>query len=397
MTPFKSAKDAWPIPDHHALRQSRRLSQHIRGLIDTAGGNIGFARYMAACLYEPGLGYYSAGSCKIGRAGDFITAPEISPLFARCLANQCIDILGQFEGGLILELGAGTARMAADILLELERRDSLPEAYWILEPSADLKQRQQTLLHDRAPHLLKRVAWLDSLPRQTFNGLIIANEVLDALPVCRFGKRGAAWYEMRVSHNGRDFIWRQRPAAPPLKKALQQLEQRLKIPLPAGYVSELHPGLGDWLNAIHAPLAAGVILFIDYGHSANEYYQPQQAAGRLLCHYRHRAHGDPFYYPGLQDISAPVDFTAVAEAACRAGLSVGGYTTQMYFLLANGLQDFNADINGMDGRAQAARLQQLKMLTLPDEMGERFKVIALNKHYNRPLCGFSLMDQRARL
>lgn len=397
MTLFRSDRSAWPIPDHHALCQSQRLSQHIRGLIDTAGGDIGFAEYMAACLYEPGLGYYSAGSCKIGRAGDFITAPEVSPLFARCLANQCIDILGQLDKGLILELGAGTGRMAADILLELERRDSLPDAYWILEPGADLKQRQQTLLHDRAPHLLKRVAWLDSLPRQTFNGLIIANEVLDALPVCRISKGGAGWHEMRVSHNGRDFIWQQRPATPPLKKALQQLEQRLKIPLPAGYVSELNPGLGDWLNAIHAPLAAGVILFIDYGHAAHEYYQPQQAAGRLLCHYRQHAHGDPFYYPGLQDISAPVDFTAVAEAACRAGLSVGGYTTQMYFLLANGLQDFNADINGMDGKAQTARLQQLKMLTLPDEMGERFKVIALNKNHNRPLRGFSLMDQRARL
>lgn len=397
MTPFKSARDAWPIPDHHALCQSRRLSQYIRGLIDAAGGDIGFAEYMAACLYEPGLGYYSAGSCKIGRAGDFITAPEISPLFARCLANQCIDILGQLEGGLILELGAGTARMAADILLELERRDSLPEAYRILEPSADLKQRQQTLLHDRAPHLLERVAWLDRPPRQTFNGVILANEVLDALPVCRFGKDGAGWHEMRVGHNGRDFSWRQRPAAPPLKKALQRLERRLKIPLPAGYVSELNPGLGDWLNAIHAPLAAGVILFIDYGHAAHEYYQPQQAAGRLICHYRQRAHGDPFYYPGLQDISAPVDFTALAEAACRAGLSVGGYTTQMYFLLANGLGNFNADINGMEGKAQAARAQQLKMLTLPDEMGERFKVIALNKNHNPPLCGFSLMDQRARL
>ena len=397
MTLFKSDRSAWPIPDHPALGQSRRLSQHIRGLIDTAGGDIGFARYMTACLYEPGLGYYSAGSCKIGRAGDFITAPEISPLFARCLANQCIDILGQLEGGLILELGAGTGRMAADILLELERRDSLPEAYRILEPSADLKQRQQTLLHDRAPHLLARVVWLDRLPRQTFNGIILANEVLDALPVCRFAKAGAAWHEMRVSHNGRDFIWQQRPAAAPLKKALQRLERRLKTPWPAGYVSEFRPGLGDWLNAIHAPLAAGVILFIDYGHSANEYYQPQHATGRLLCHYRHRAHGDPFYYPGLQDISAPVDFTAVAEAACRAGLSVGGYTTQMYFLLANGLQDFNADINGMDGKAQTARLQQLKMLTLPDEMGERFKVIALNKSHNPPLRGFSLMDQRARL
>ena len=397
MTLFKSDRSTWPIPDHHALDQSRRLSRHIRGLIDAAGGDIGFAEYMAACLYAPGLGYYSAGACKIGGAGDFITAPEVSPLFARCLANQCIDILGQLEDGLILELGAGTGRMAADLLLELERRDSLPEAYRILEPSADLKQRQQALLHARAPHLLGRVAWLARPPRQPFNGIILANEVLDALPLCRFGKAGAGWHEMRVGHDGRDFSWRPRPATAPLKKALQQLERRLKTPLPAGYVSEFRPDFSDWLHAIQAPLAAGVLLFIDYGHAAHEYYQPQQAGGRLICHYRQRAHGDPFYYPGLQDISAPVDFTAVAEAACRAGLSVGGYTTQMYFLLANGLEDCSAAINDMDSKTRSACLQQLKMLTLPDEMGERFKVIALHKNHNPPLCGFSIMDQRARL
>ena len=397
MTQFKADKSAWPIPDQDALRHSQRLSQHIRDLIDDSGGSIGFEQYMAACLYEPGLGYYSAGSCKIGKGGDFITAPEVSPLFSRCLARQCVEILGQLDKGFILELGAGTARMAADILLELERQDALPEAYRILEPSADLKQRQQALLHDRAPHLLERVVWLDSLPRQTFNGIIIANEVLDAMPVCRFGKDGADYYELRVSHAGRAFLWRQRPATAALTEALRQLEQRLKTPLPAGYVSEFNPGLDDWLNAVQAPLAQGVILLIDYGHSGHEYYQPQYTAGRLLCHYRHHAHGDPFYYPGLQDISAPVDFTAVAEAAYRFDLSVSGYTTQMYFLLANGLQDFVADINKMDIKAQTARAQQLRMLTLPDEMGERFKVIALSKHYNRPLCGFSLMDQRARL
>ena len=386
-----------PVPEQAALTQSNTLSQHIKELIKQADGSISFEQYMSACLYEPGLGYYSAGSHKIGKEGDFITAPEISSLFSRCLANQCAEILEQLGQGIMLELGAGTGRMAQDILLELERRDIFPEAYWILELSADLKQRQQKLLRENIPHLFERIHWLDALPDATFNGVILGNEVLDAMPVCRFVKQGSSFNEMQVGLDGDAFIWKQSLADAMLSQELHELDSSLRDPMPDNYISEFNRGLKPWLDALQNKLEKGIILFIDYGYPANDYYHPDQHDGHLLCHYRHHAHADPFFYPGLQDITASINYTAVAETADTLGLAVSGYTTQTYFLLANGLEDFVSNINNMDIQSQTELAQQMRMLTMPEEMGERFKAIALSKAYDMPLAGFSIMDQRVRL
>jgi SAM-dependent MidA family methyltransferase len=398
MSPQPTAPDplAMPEPDEAACIHSRALMGLICAEIDAGGGSIGFDRYMTLALYAPGRGYYSAGSAKIGAGGDFVTAPEVSPLFARCLARQCAAILAQLDGGGILELGAGTGIMAADLLAELDRLGVVPDHYHILEPSADLRRRQQELLRARAPRWGRRIRWLDRLPRSGLRGVVLGNEVLDAMPVCCFGIARDGVLERRVAcaQPGR-LGWCERPADARFEARVADLAAALPQPLAPGYCSELNPQFGPWVRALAEALTQGVILLVDYGYPRHEYYHPQRDRGTLLCHYRHRAHDDPFRYPGLQDISANVDFTALAEAGLEAGLDLLGYTSQAQFLLANGLEEAFEQVRDEPARWRLA--PQIKRLTLPSEMGERFQVMALGRDYGRALEHFSLRDHRARL
>ena len=386
-----------PVPDQDALIQSEKLIERIKQVLRKQGGVISFDEYMNMVLYEPGLGYYSAGSRKFGSEGDFVTAPELSPIFSQCLANQCAEILNELGSGTILELGAGTGAMARDILLELEKQNSLPDNYLILEVSADLKQRQQDELKETIPHLLERVVWLDALPKEGISGVILANEVLDALPVKRFKKLATGFKEMKVGLGVDQFVWVESDAEDKLLNSLRRLEDNLLTSFPENYISEINLQLEQWLNGIEEALNKGVMLFIDYGYSAAEYYHPERMDGSLLCHYRHRVHADPFYYPGLQDITSSANFTAIAECADSIGLHVSGYTNQTYFLFGCGLEDLLADMNQLEIKAQTKIAQQVRVLTMPEEMGERFKVMALTKDYDNVLKGFALMDQRVRL
>ena len=386
-----------PVPDQDALIQSEKLIGCIKAALDTQGAAISFDEYMKLALYAPGLGYYSAGSRKFGSEGDFVTAPELSPIFSRCLAHQCKQVLNELGTGNILELGAGTGAMARDILPELEKQDALPEKYLILEVSADLKQRQQTNLKETIPHLIERVVWLDALPEDGVAGVILANEVLDALPVKRFKKTVGGFKELKVGLGDNQFIWVESDAKGELLNNLEELENDLSTSFPENYVSEINTQLGSWLSGLESALNKGVMFFIDYGYSAAEYYHPERMDGSLLCHYRHRVHADPFYNPGLQDITCSANFTALAECAGSVGLHVSGYTNQTYFLFGCGLEELLADMNQLDIKAQTKIAQQVRILTMPEEMGERFKVMALTKDYNSILQGFTLMDQRVRL
>jgi SAM-dependent MidA family methyltransferase len=381
-------------PDEAA--HSERLVQRIRDAIEAAGGWISFERFMEMALYEPGLGYYSAGATKLGSAGDFVTAPEISPLFSRCLANQCIEVLDAVSAGHILELGAGSGVMAADVLSELDRQQKAPERYFILEVSADLRERQRTLLQQRLPHLVDRIEWLDQLP-QDFRGVLLANEVLDALPVERFRIRGLQVNQLGVTWQLGRLDWSEVHANAALESAVREIEFNLGEPFADGYTSELNLRLQPWIAGVAESMREGVAFFIDYGLPRRQYYAASRSEGTMLCHFRHRFHDDPLINVGVQDIGAWVDFTAVAEAAAAAGMGVAGYTTQAHFLIGNGIEQFLAP---KDDEELAARLQlarQAMLLTLPGEMGERFKVIGLSKGVNRPLRGFSVRDLAASL
>jgi SAM-dependent MidA family methyltransferase len=385
-----------PPPDAIALAHSERLQQHIREEIDRAGGQIPFARFMDLALYAPGLGYYSAGARKFGPEGDFITAPEISPLFARCMARQCAQVLERLGRGDILEFGAGSGALATSLLSALADQDRVPDRYFILEVSADLRERQRRLIQERLPAFVERVHWLDTLPQERLQGVVLANEVLDALPVHRFRVEAGGIGEFYVTWEGNHFVWRLGQAPEALTQAMTRLQQALLEPLAPGYTSEVNLAAGPWIATIGAVLEAGLVLLIDYGFPHREHYHPQRHEGTLMCHYRHRVHGDPLILVGLQDITAHVDFSAVAEAAHSAGLSVAGYTTQADFLLATGLLDYAVRAGG-DARAQWELAQQVKLLTLPSEMGELFKVMALTRGIGGHLTGFSRSDQRGRL
>jgi SAM-dependent MidA family methyltransferase len=385
MTP--SPATLLPEPGAEAAQHSARLIDAIRHDIAAQGGWISFARYMELALYAPGLGYYTAGAHKFGEAGDFITAPELSPLFGRTLARQVADIMAD-SAPHILELGAGSGKLAADMLGELERLDCLPDSYGILEVSADLRARQRALLHQRLPHLSDRVHWLETLPK-TFSGAIVANEVLDALPVHQVRWQGGSIYEIGVASAESGFIWQQRAIS---DTALLQAAQHVQTGLPDAYVSEVCLAARGLINSLAGRLTQGAMLFIDYGFGAREFYHPQRHTGTLMCHYRHRAHDDPFFLPGLQDITAHVNFTDIAECGIDAGLELMGYTSQAFFLINNGITELLKDAapeNLLDYLPLSAQLQKL---TSPAEMGELFKVIALGKNMAQPLSGFARGD-----
>jgi SAM-dependent MidA family methyltransferase len=385
-----------PGLDPEEARHVARLEERVREEIARAGGWLSFARFMQVALYEPGLGYYSAGARKFGPAGDFITAPEVAPVFSRCLATQCAEILHGLGGGSVLELGAGSGVMAASMLAELERLGQLPDRYCILDVSADLRERQRATLAEAVPQLLDRVDWLDRLP-EGHEGVIVANEVLDAMPVERFVMRRAQVNALGVTtHLGR-LGWSEARAMDPLRDVVLSLQQEAGAGWPDGYTSEVNLGLGDWLAALAASLTRGVMLFVDYGLPRREYYSAERSRGTLLCHFRHRFHEDPFARLGLQDLTAWVDFTGVAEGGIAAGLEVLGYTTQAHFLIATGLGERLADVADLELVQRLNLSRQAMVLTLPGEMGERFKAIALGKGYDPPLRGFAVRDLRHTL
>lgn len=373
------------------------MRSHLARLIGAAGPPFGFDRYMHEALYAPRLGYYVNGRRRFGDGGDFVTAPEISPLFGRCLGSQVAECLARLDGGSVLEVGAGSGRLAADLLDELARCDRLPERYLILEVSPDLRALQAETLGARVPGLVDRVTWLDALPDSPIDAVVVANELLDAMPVHRFRRRGDQWQECAVARDDDALYddWRV-PFSPGLVDALEAVWPGGPVPAD-GYTSEINLRLAPWLTAMAAALGRGYLLLIDYGYTAREYYHAERDRGTLICHFRHRAHADPYLLPGLQDITANVDFSAVARAAVQAGFVLAGYTTQAHFLIDNGLDRHLAAIATHDPGAQLDQLQAVKRLTLPAEMGERFKVIGLALGASEALSGFRTRDLRDRL
>lgn len=382
-----------PQPTADALAFSHALSQHISAEIAAAGGWIGFDRFMGLALYAPGMGYYSGGAHKFGAAGDFVTAPEICPAFAQTVGAQAAQILA-LSAPRIIEVGAGTGEFAADLLLELDRRGALPDAYSILDLSGELRARQRATLGRRAPHLLPRVHWLERLP-ENFDGLVLANEVLDAMPAHLVLWTATHIAERGVGVDDGHFAWRDRPASGLLLERAQVLADECEIP--PGYLSEISLTAPAWIAEWAGLLGQGALLLIDYGFPRHEYYHPQRNAGTLMCHYRHRAHTDPFYLPGLQDITTHVDFTAIVEAGCQAGLDLLGYTTQSSFLFNCGLTDVLARTPVDDALRYLPLANAVQKLVSPAEMGEIFKVIALGKGISQALQGFAAGDRSAAL
>lgn len=380
-----------PEPTPEAHTRSAELRERICNEIKLAGGAIPFARYMELALYTPGLGYYSGGQQKFGEHGDFVTAPELGPVFAQCLARQCAQILEHLDGGEMLEAGAGSGVLAADLLSELEQLGRLPAHYRILELSTELRARQSQTLGARVPHLVERVQWLDRLPEKHWRGIVLGNELLDAMPVERFRvtERGIA--QLQVGFEDHGFVWREREASTALQQRIAPLN------LPPGYASEAGLVAEAWVQSIAENLEQGVLLFMDYGFPRAEFYHPQRSGGTLMCHYRQRAHDNPFQLVGLQDITAHVDFTAMAVAGRAAGLDLLGYTSQAMFLLGCGLDEIAAPSESQNDRSRLALTAAIKKLTLPHEMGELFKVLALGRGFDTPLRGFALQDRGNRL
>ncbi len=381
-----------PEAAEHALR----VHDHLRALIQERGGSISFEAFMQEALYAPGLGYYSGGAAKLGADGDFITAPEVSRLFGACLAVQCAELLKSLNEGVIMEIGAGTGRLAVDVLSRLDGLHKLPREYRILEVSADLKERQKKLLEQSVPHLAERIRWLDAPPDEPYEGVLIANEVLDALPVARFRAGTAGIQEFYVRLVDERFAWELRPACAALSAAVQALRAS-GCELSEGYESELCLRLAPVTSSVTQNLKRGAALFIDYGLPRAQYYLQERDRGTLMCHFRHRAHENPFFYPGLQDITAWVDFTRLAEASRPAGFEVAGFTTQAHFLAGCGIDNEMRRLAGDNHNVFARLASQARQLMLPGEMGERFKAMAWLKGIDMPLCGFAVRDLRHSL
>ena len=374
-----------PEPSADALAQSDALLSRLRAHIQSAGGWIGFADYMHAALYTPALGYYSGGAHKFGAQGDFITSPELTPLFGQALAAQVAEVMAQSEP-VVLEVGAGTGHLAADLLLALDELGSTPDCYQILEVSGELRERQAETVRQRAPALFDRVRWIDALPG-AFSGAVVANEVLDVMPVHLLVWRDGGVFERGVSINDHGaLVWADEPAPAHLQAAAQALGA--PMPQEGEYVSELNLAGEAWMRDWGARLVRGALIMIDYGYPRAEYYLPSRSNGTLLCYYRHQAHPDPFKWPGLNDITAFVDFTAMAEAAHNGGLEIYGYANQASFLFNCGILERLA-LRGDEREPDYIRAARaVQRLTTPQEMGELFKVLVAGKGLREPLLGF---------
>lgn len=364
-----------PVPDDAAIDHSSRLVEAIIARIEQSDGVIGFDEYMQMALYQPGLGYYSGAAQKFGAGGDFVTAPEISSLFGYCVARQAGSLLDQGCAASILEFGAGTGKLCAQIM------ENMPglERYLILDLSAELKQRQQHYLQSRlSAELFHKIEWLQALP-QAFDGIVVANEVLDAMPVRLLLKQGD-WMERGVGYDGQGFTWQSMVPGKKLLGSIASIEKRLGE-LPDDYSSEINLNYGPWLKALTECCNQVAVLIIDYGYEQADYYHPARSRGTLSCHYQHRVHDDPLVYPGLQDITAFVDFDACADAAEASGFRLTGLVNQGQFLLANGLlEEAERRAANSDSVAQLTLSQQVRQLSLPQEMGEKFKVLAVQKN-----------------
>jgi len=380
-----------------ALEHSEAAAAHLRDAIAANGGWLPFDRWMAQALYAPGLGYYAAGNVKLAEAdgdarapaGDFVTAPQLTPLFARTLARQAAQVLRQTRTDAVLEFGAGTGALAEGVLAELDALGLAQTRYLILEVSADLRARQAQRLAGYGD----RVQWLDALP-EAFSGCVLANEVLDAMPVSmfRWSEDGTVLERGVALDASRGFVWEDRPAQPALAAAVAD-----RMPALPGYVSEINPQGEAWIAEMGGWLERGAALLVDYGFPRSEYYHPQRAGGTLMCHLRHHAHGDPFTAPGLQDITAHVDFTAMADAALAAGLQVLGYTSQARFLMNAGLMELLAQLDPADVQNYAKTVAPVQKLLSEAEMGELFKVLAVGRGMTEPLTGFSRGDRLGKL
>lgn len=365
---------------------------HLSAAIETAGGWLPFADYMALALYAPGLGYYAAGAAKFGAAGDFVTAPELSPVFARAVAAEIDRLLSAQGGGAVLELGPGTGQFALDALREWAMRGSPLNEYQLLEPSAELRERQRLRLESAAPDRYP-IRWVDRLPT-AFEGVIFANEVIDALPCERFVLREGRLRRLGIAIESNRFVWREREPRGDIagddrfrehgERVLAQA-RALGLDWPDGYVGEWQRDLSEWVAALAASLRRGSVLLVDYGLPRRQLLHPDRSDGTLRCHYRHRAHDDPFLWPGLTDITAWVDFTTVAEAAEASGLTVRGFATQAAFLLGSAVAIAPEEAAGA------------RRLLLPGEMGEAVKCLWLTRDLDADLPSFALQDLRHSL
>jgi SAM-dependent MidA family methyltransferase len=372
-----------PPPPPEAAAHSQRLAERIAQAIVEEGDWIAFPRYMELALYAPGLGYYAAGARKFGWEGDFVTAPEISPMFAQCIAMQARQVM-ESCGREILELGPGSGILAADLFGALKAEGAAPERYRLLEVSPDLRERQQALIAQRFPEDRDRFEWIDTLP-DSIRGFVVANEVLDVVPFSLVHRHGEAILERGVILSEAGFAWDDQPLPD------GELKRRAAGVIPPGtydYLTEVNLAAEALVRTLGEKIERGIALFIDYGFPEREYYHPQRSMGTMRCHYRHRFHGDPFFMPGLQDITAHVDFSAMARAAESGGAEVYGFTTQAYFLISCGLAVL---VSGGDPNMTLSRLKAtsaVHRLISPAEMGELFKVLAIGKGYEGPLLGF---------
>lgn len=355
-------------------------------------GDLPFVDYMQLALYHPTLGYYSGGLQKFGSGGDFVTAPELTPLFGFALANQCQQVLLALDKPLVFEFGAGSGRLCIDVLTRLEQLGCLPFAYHILEISPDLCARQKEAIQAAIPHLADRVKWVSNWPEKPFNGVVLANEVLDAMPVHRFTQTDNGLLESFVTLNQGGLVEQFKPCR---NERLKAYVQSVLSPDLYPYQSEANLYIDGWLEQCYHMLEKGALFIIDYGFPRHEYYHPDRYAGTLMCHYRHQSHTNPLAHPGEEDMTAHVDFTHVAEAAVNAGFDVSGYTNQGAFLMANGLLDTLAVMT--DEKERLKNNQAVKTLLQENEMGELFKVMALTKAISLPLTGFQLTDKRMSL
>lgn len=372
------------------------LKQHAKNVLDKLQNHIketgpmSFFDYMQFVLYEPGLGYYSAGMQKFGASGDFVTAPEMTPLFSYTLGKQCKAILAEIPSGDILEFGAGSGQMAADILCYLKEHEALPEHYYILEVSPDLIEKQKEKLEKALPNYFEHIIWLDKLPK-TFDGIMLANEILDAMPVHHFEYNNKQLKEIFVALESDKLVFTKEKPSKILQQAFTQLKTEVDLSTwETPYQSEINTYIPSWINNIANCLNKGVILLIDYGYPKHEYYHPQRNMGTLTCNYQHQAHSDPLIHCGLQDITSHVDFSLVTESAVNADLAFEGYTTQSSFLINCGIQNFLENIEDEKEKVNAA--SNIKKLIMPNQMGESFKVIAFSKQYDKTLIGFREND-----
>lgn len=381
-----------PTPAPDAQKHSQQLLMLIEHEIAVAGGWIDFARFMQLALYAPQLGYYTAGSQKFGAGGDFVTAPEISPLFAQTLAQQVAQIM-RVSPGSILELGAGTGKLAADLLLTLQQLEMFPEHYYILEVSDHLRQTQFEYLQQQlTPLQMQSVQWLSTLP-STFSGVVLANEVLDAIPVHIVQRNENGWHERGLTATADGLVWSERAMQDDSASDKNLLVNVNKLELATGYMTEVCPAASGLVVTLANMLQTGVILLIDYGFSAHEYYHPQRNLGTLMCHYQHYAHTEPLFNVGLQDITAHVDFTSIAYAGVNNGLQLSGFCSQAQFLMNCGILELMAQVSPHDMARYAPLAAAAQKLLSPAEMGDLFKVIAFSKNLDADLIGFSFGDK----